>query len=300
MEMKKQRILCLLTAAIIFLSSCGTAVPEDSSSSKGSESTAGSATVGASESTAGILHVYCFAAGKADAILLYTDKSAVLIDTGDSGFGKKIVDALEQRGISSLDYLILTHFDQDHVGGAAKVLNSIRVKQVLQSDCLKDSSEYEKTVDALKQAGLTPVTVRETTAFTLDSVTYTVDPPKQETYSVQASNNSSLIISAVYGERRFLFAGDAADARLQEFVAEDNGSYDFLKVPYHGSYQQTLPAFFTAVRPAYAVITCSNDEPEDDATMKALADTGTEVFLTRIAPVLAESDGTSLTVQYAD
>jgi competence protein ComEC len=194
--------------------------------------------------------------------------------------------------------LIVTHFDQDHVGGAAKVLKSFPVKQVLQSDYPKDSDEYNNYVDALERASLTPTTVQETMTFSLDGVSYTVDPPKQETYSDQASNNSSLIISVGYGTRRFLFAGDAADARLQEFLAERNGSYDFLKVPYHGNYLQTLPAFFASVCPAYAVITCSEDEPEDDATMAALADT--EVFLTRIAPVLAESDGTSLTVQYTD
>ena len=120
-----------------------------------------------------------------------------------------------------------------HVGGAAKVLKSFPVKQVLQSDYPKDSDEYSNYVDALEQASLTPTTVRETMTFSLDGVSYTVDPPKQETYSDQASNNSSLIISVEYGTRRFLFAGDAADARLQEFLAEDNGSYDFLKVPYH-------------------------------------------------------------------
>ena len=281
-----------------FLSGCGTAVQTDNSATGSAESTAVSNTAGTSESTAGVLHVYCFAAGKADAILLYTDESAVLIDTGESGFGKEIVDKLEQLGISSLDYLIVTHFDQDHVGGAAKVLKSFPVKQVLQSDYPKDSDEYNNYVDALEQVSLTPTTVRETMTFSLDGVSYTVDPPKQETYSDQASNNSSLIISVEYGTRRFLFAGDAADARLQEFLAEGNGSYDFLKVPYHGNYLQTLPAFFASVCPAYAVITCSEDEPEDDATMETLADT--EVFLTRIAPVLAESDGTSLTVQYTD
>lgn len=284
--------------AIIFLSGCGTAVQTDNSANGSAENTAVPNTSGTSESTAGVLRVYCFAAGKADAILLYTDESAVLIDTGESGFGKEIAAKLEQLGISCLDYLIVTHFDQDHVGGAAKVLKSFPVKQVLQSDYPKDSDEYNNYVDALERASLTPTTVQETMTFSLDGVSYTVDPPKQETYSDQASNNSSLIISVGYGTRRFLFAGDAADARLQEFLAERNGSYDFLKVPYHGNYLQTLPAFFASVCPAYAVITCSEDEPEDDATMAALADT--EVFLTRIAPVLAESDGTSLTVQYTD
>ena len=64
----------------------------------------------------------------------------------------------------------------------------------------------------------------------------------------------------------------------------------------HG--QEILPEFLQTVQPAYAVITCSDKEPEDSETVSALTDAGAQVFLTRKGPVLAESDGTSLRVQY--
>ncbi len=137
------------------------------------------------------LEVYCFSAGKADAFLLTTAESAVLIDAGERGFGREILAYLEEKGVEKLDCLIVTHFDQDHVGGAAKVLNSIPVAQVLQSDHPKDSTEYEKYVKALGSAGLEAVTVTETLSFTLDGVRYTVDPPRQADYREDDSNNSS-------------------------------------------------------------------------------------------------------------
>jgi len=282
----------LLAAAILLLCGCSAVTAQPSAASAASASPA-------SASGATDLKVYCFSAGKADAILLYTDESAVLIDTGNSGFGKEICAYLEEQGISTLDYLILTHFDKDHVGGAAKVLKSVTVKNVLQSDCPKDSSEYEKYLAALDGAGLTAATVRDTLTFTLDGIGYTVDPPAQTDYAVDASNNSSLIVSATCGEKRFLFAGDAEDARLQEYLAENPGTCDFLKVPYHGHDQSSLASFLAAVQPAYAVITSSDDEPEDAAAVKKLQDAGAEVYLTRTAPVLAECDGETLTVQYA-
>ena len=230
--------------------------------------------------------------------MLTTDSSAVLIDTGESGFGKEIVSYLETKGVTALDGLILTHFDQDHVGGAAKVLSSVPVRAVYQSDCPKDSAEYKKYEAALEKAGLTAVTVRQSTAFLLDGVSYAIDPPRQTDYSESPSNNSSLIISAKYGARRFLFAGDAQDARLAEFLSEAPGTCDFLKVPYHGRWLSSLSAFFSAVRPAYAVITSSEEEPESTQTLNLLKSVGAETFLTRTAPVLAVCDGTSLTVSY--
>jgi beta-lactamase superfamily II metal-dependent hydrolase len=246
------------------------------------------------------LKVYCFSAGKADAILLYTDDSAVLIDTGNSGFGKEICAYLEEQGISTLDYLILTHFDKDHVGGAAKVLKSVTVKNVLQSDCPKDSSEYAKYTDALAAAGLTAQTVRRTLTFALDGVVYTVDPPQQTDYAQDPSNNSSLIVSVRCGAEKLLFAGDAEDARLREFLQEGNGTFDFLKVPYHGRWQTELPALLSAVQPSFAVITCSDAQREDDRTTAALTAAGAQVFLTRRGAVDAVCDGASLQVAYAD
>lgn len=237
------------------------------------------------------LSVYCFSAGKADAFLLYTAESAVLIDCGEKGFGKEILAYMEQQGIGRLDYLVVTHFDKDHVGGAAKVLNSIPVGTVLQSNCPKDSEQYEKYLKAMDSAGIEPVTVRESLAFTLDGVAYTVDPPRRGDYDSDASNNSSLIVSVKNGENDLLFTGDAQNERLEEFLAANRTEYDVLKVPYHGHWQKLLPELVSSVRPSLAVITSSAEEPEDAETLALLEEAGAETFLTREGPILLRCDG---------
>ncbi len=270
----KKRLLCLLTALCLLLTLCA---------------------CGAADTHT--LRVWCFSAGKADAILLWTEGSAVLIDTGEDGFGGTITDKLTELGIDRLDVLILTHFDQDHVGGAAEVLESVAVERVLQSDCPRDSGEYAAYLQALSAAGLAAETLRETLNFSLDGAEYTVWPPEKTDYDEDASNNSSLITAVTYGERRFLFTGDAEGARLREFLDQDAGTFDLLKVPYHGHWQKRLTALLESVRPAYAVITSSDAEPEDARTLSALSDIGAAVFLTREGPVLAECDGQTLTVR---
>ena len=236
------------------------------------------------------LTVHFFDAGKADAILLTTANGSALIDAGEKGFGKTILAYLEEQGIEKLDYLIVTHFDKDHVGGAAKVINNITVGTVLQSNSPKDSDEYEKYVKALANAGIEPVTVRETLTFTLGGVTYTVDPPARETYADDPSNNSSLIASVVNGADRFLFTGDAQTARLAEFLDGGVSEVDVLKLPHHGQDEPLLSALLDATRPAYAVITSSDEEPESDATVAALERAGATVLLTRNGAVTLRSD----------
>jgi len=240
------------------------------------------------------LKVYFFNAGKADASLVYNSKFAVLIDCGEKGFGKVIADKLDDLGIKKLDMLIITHFDKDHVGGAAKVLKSVTVDRVIQSNCPKDSEEYREYTDVLSEKGITPLTLRERMFVQFDSADITVDPPKRESYPKDASNNSSLITVVRCGKCSMLFAGDAQDDRMYEFMQSAKGGYDLLKVPYHGHWQKRLGEFMRFASPKIAVITSSDEMPEDQQTVSELKNLGAEVLLTRSAPVEITCDGSSV------
>ena len=288
---------CLLTACGV---SNGTASGDVTESASVGVESAEPVSVTESASGTDDLTVVCFQAGKADAFLLLTPESAVLIDCGEKGFGRTILAELEARGVQKLDLMIITHFDQDHVGGAARIINNFPVDQILQSNSPKDSEEYEKYVKAVKSAGIEPETVRENLSFTLDGVSYTVNPPKKSNYNSDDSNNSSLIVSVENGQNRLLFTGDAEDERLEEFLAMGNpGTYDFLKMPHHGNWHEPLLLLVEQTAPRYALITSSDDEPEDNETLELLESFGVETFLTRSGLVLVHSDGTDLTVQYA-
>ena len=246
------------------------------------------------------LNLYCFQAGKADAFLLWNEAGAVLIDAGVSGCGKTILAKLEELGIGRLDHLILTHFDKDHVGGAKKLLSSIPIGTVLQSNCPKEGADaYDKYAAAIEACGIEPVTVREPRTFNLGDVTFTVDPPAREAYDRSASNNSSLIVTVTHGANRLLFCGDAEDLRLAEFLRADPGRYDLVKLPHHGVWQTSLRDLIAKTAPARAVITSSNEEPEDPETLTFLEENHVEAFLTRQAPILITSDGKTLTAEYA-
>lgn len=274
---RRRRLAALLLAAALLLTGCAAAAPAP-----------------APAPAAGTLELHVFDAGAADAILLRTENSAVLIDAGEKGFGKTILAYLAEQGVDALDYLIVTHFDKDHVGGAAKVLNSIPVKAVLQSNQPKDSDEYENYVEALRGAGIEPVTLRETDTFSLDGVSYTVDPPRQSAYAQDSSNNSSLIVSVRYGDTGILLPGDAQTLRLAEFLDANTTTYDVLKLPHHGRDEPLLEALLASVKPTYAIITSSEEEPESGAVLAALEQAGVRTLLTRNQSVTLYSDGITI------
>ena len=247
-------------------------------------------------STGTRLTVYAFSAGAADAFLLTSKTAAVLIDCGEKGFGKEIVQHLRDLGIQRLDYLILTHFDKDHVGGAAKVLQSVEIGQILQSNVPKDSKAYRSYLEALEETGETPKTVQEELSFSLDGVQYTVLPPAEH-YAANESNNSSLILTVSNGADRLLFPGDAEEERIAAFLDLHLGTFQFLKVPHHGRFGGETEHLIQAVQPEIAVITSSEEEPEDAATVRCLEQAGATVCLTRDGPVVIESTGSGITAR---
>lgn len=246
----------------------------------------------------GEVTVYSFKAGKADAHLICGREFTMLIDCGEKGFGKEITGYLSAHGISSLDYLVITHFDKDHVGGAAKVIKDTDVKRVLVSNCPKDSGEYHAFMEALGEKGLTAEVVRGRTELRIGGVETVICPPLNDTYRDSPSNNSSLMTIVRCGGCSMLFAGDAEAARLDEFMRTETGHYDYVKIPYHGHFQQKLVPFLKMTSPRVAVITCSDDQPEDPQVMKLLAAEGTAVYLTREAPVKAVCDGKTVAAFY--
>ena len=277
-----RRLLALfLSMALVFFAGC-----------------AAKETPSAAEEPRSGLEVTVLDAGKADAILLTTPASAVLIDCGEKGYGEEILGVLAARGVEKLDLLIVTHFDRDHVGGAAKVIGGIPIARVLQSGRPGDSGAYRKYIRALEKASLSPETVRETLSFTLDGAEYTVEPPQREHYDRDESNNSSLIVTLVYGRTRLLFMGDAETARIAEYLASSPAPCDLVKLPHHGEKEKMLDALLAAVKPRYAVITCSAGAPEAASTAAALQTAGVESYPTRLGAVRIRSDGETLDVGY--
>lgn len=284
----KKKLIALL-AALGMLTGCG------------GEALSTTATAQSLPPVTDTLNVYCFQAGKADAFLFWNDAGAILLDSGEQGFGKTILAKLEELGIQQLDYLIITHFDKDHVGGAKKILNSIPVGTVLQSNSPKEgASAYENYVQALADQGIEPLTLRQSMTLTLGDAVFVVNPPAREVYAQDESNNSSLIVTVLHGAKRLLFCGDAEDLRLAEFLETDPGLCDFVKLPHHGRWQSTLESLLEKTRPACALITSSQEEPEDAETLALLEQAGAACFLTRSAPVLLTSDGRTLSAAYTD
>ena len=229
---------------------------------------------------------------KADAIILRNHDHAVVIDCGEKGNGKEVAAELEEQGVTAVDQLIITHYDKDHVGGAAKGIKNCNVLSVICPDYSKDSDEMDKFNSALETKDLSPTLLTEEFSFEMADVSFTVYPAEKDFYGEEDENDFSLVVKAQHGENSLLFTGDAMEQRLEEIM--DIGQCLFLKVPYHGRKLDNLEQFLNAVSPKCAVV-CTSAEDFASSTRTLLEQEGIRTYSTcdngRIEMV---SDGKSL------
>jgi beta-lactamase superfamily II metal-dependent hydrolase len=242
------------------------------------------------------LQIYCFNAGKADACLVSVNGKHIMIDTGEDDLFPEIVQYFNAKKVQELDYLIITHFDKDHVGSAAKIIENYSVKEILQSSFKKENDEYNNYINAIESLGLQPKTIYDDYEFKLGELNVTVNGTKT-LFENNESNNSSLITMVNYRNMDFLFMGDAQNARIKEFLEYNTKTYDFIKMPYHGNNMKRVDNLLEEVKPKYAVITSSKKEKEDEETVNMLKNLSIKYYLTREGNVLIKSNGNKIIVE---
>ncbi|WP_105176609.1 MULTISPECIES: MBL fold metallo-hydrolase [Clostridium] len=232
--------------------------------------------------------------GKSDCILIKINDKAIMIDTGLNKNGKQICDLLKENNIDTLEYLIITHLDKDHIGGADAVLNNIKVNNLIQSDYVKDSKQYNQYVNAINTNNMAPTMPHEDIHVQIGDAKIKISPALK--YKYEKSNDYSIIVSIEYGKYSFLFAGDAEEERLAEFLSNNNENYTVLKLPHHGRYNGLSEKFLKSVSPIYSVITCSEEEMPDNEIVSILSSIKSKTFLTKDGDVTIKTDGESISI----
>lgn len=212
--------------------------------------------------------------GQGDASLITTPAGNILIDAGTNEAELSLGSYLELCGITKIDYLLLTHPHEDHIGGADMILSRFPVDTVIMTGAQADSVVAQRLYEGIEKAGCRVLTATPGLTLTLGDVRITVLGPGEEAMAETGTavadggedgNDSSMIIRVDFGQVSALYMGDAeaeAEAWLLD-TWQDSGllDCDILKLGHHGSASSSTEAFLRAVTPAFGIVCARAGNP---------------------------------------
>ena len=229
--------------------------------------------------------------GQGDSILLQVPEGAVLVDEGPPE--AEVDDQLRRLGVGRLALIVLTHPQRDHVGGAAEILEHLRVDRVL-DPAIPFESRDEAAALAAAQANGIPITrARAGVVYRLGRLRLRLLWPDEPGPPGDDPNLHATVILASYGRVDALLT---ADAESPVTLPLHPPAVEILKVAHHGSSDEGLDRLLELTRPVVAVISCgrNNDygHPAPSTVETLTAAPGLEVFRTDLdGRVVIETDG---------
>ena len=271
----------------------------------------------------GRLRLTMFDVGQGDATLVeLPGSSRLLVDAGGAPFGggsfdvgtRVLAPALWARGIRTLDTLVLTHGDPDHIGGAAAVIGDFAPAQLWEGVPVFAHRSLQDVLDRARAAGIRPAlrqagdewSAGVSTSLGAGARVRVLHPPAPDWERQRVRNDDSIVLEIVYGDVAVLLPGDIGAGVERSLLAHlTPARHRILKVAHHGSRTSTSQELLDHWRPTVAVISCGRDNPfghPAPEVVRRLESIGARIYRTdRDGQITIDTDGKRLSVNtYAE
>jgi len=226
----------------------------------------------------GELKVAFLDVGQGDAIYIEAPNGNQLLV--DSGSGKQVLRELSSvmpPYDRSIDAILATHPDKDHIGGFPEILTRFKVSEVFVSGASSDTAVYKELEEKIKEKKISKTVLRKGTRVWLSKdVYFDVLFPDVDTSRFKESNDASIVGKLRYKDKIFLLTGDSPikiENHLVSVYGRDLKS-DVLKLGHHGSRTSSSESYLGFVSPEYAIISagCKNSYGHPHKEVLALLD----------------------------
>ena len=207
--------------------------------------------------------------GQGLSVLVQADGKYLLYDGGGRSASSYVVAYLQQHSVTELEWLVASHYDEDHISGLVGVLHTTPVKQALMPDYTTDTQIYQSLQNALEEKNVPVLYPVQGNTFSFGNAKIQVVGPQDYTYD--SENNNSLCLRICYGNFQCLLTGDAEQEAEQDMVASgQNLECDLYVVGHHGSSSSTSEELLEAASPDYAFLSVGEENPYGHPTAQTL------------------------------
>lgn len=202
--------------------------------------------------------------GQGDAIFIQAPNGIqVLVDAGPNIEVVRSLSGVMPFWDRTIDLIIPTHADQDHIGGFPEIFKRFKIVSILDSSNTASTSIYEEYVK-LRDKENAPIRIASfEDTFILDKtsgVYLRVLYPDQD-ISELPRNESSTVVQLVHGDIEVMLTGDAG-VMVEDYLVGRYNSFlesEILKAGHHGSKTSTSDLFMKVVNPRYVVVSAGEN-----------------------------------------
>ena len=234
--------------------------------------------------------------GQGNAILVQSGGQNLLYDGGDQSHADLIISYLQEQNVENIDYMIASHYDEDHIGGLVPCIDNFSVSNIFGPDYVHTSNLFNNFMNTATANAIIVQYPSVGETFDFGTGSFTVLAPNGIS---QNSNDNSLVIKLENGSNSFIFTGDAEETSEQDMISTGmNLDCDVLSLGHHGSASSTSWDLLEASTPSWAVISCGQDNSYGHpaaSTMEKLRDMNIPVYRTDDqGTIIALSDGDTI------
>ncbi len=223
-----------------------------------------------------LLKLFMINIGQGDSFLIQTPGGKnILVDAGPGKGKKRLVNFLKAQNIEGLDLMILTHPDEDHIGGAPAVIEAMPVKLILDNGYVKPTPPYEQLIAAAEAKAIPIKSAKIGRNIKVESgIEFEILAPAEQLFSGTRSdaNANTIVFRFVYGDISFYFAGDSEMETEQLVLSQGKDVHATIyKVAHHGSRYANQNAMLDAISPQIALISAGKNNRFGHPTPEVVA-----------------------------
>lgn len=232
--------------------------------------------------------------GQGDATFIITpDNHTILIDGGgsdskDFDIGQNtLLPYILDKGYNKIDYVIISHFDNDHCGGLLYIIQEIKIDKILIGKQWNNCENYKKFIQLVKDKKIKVDILEAEDKFFIEKnlKLEVIWPYSGNVIESNAINNNSLVFKLIYKNFSMMFTGDIEEIAEKAIVDRYQHSLksNILKIAHHGSKTSSTLDFLNATNPSFAIIGVGKNNKfghPSDSTMDNLKKRKVKIYRT--------------------